>query len=100
MGGGEDPAEVRIAPARLDEQRDVCSTDDGHLRAGDRPEPGVLRGVGELERAVDPVVIGQRERRIAELGRSRDELLRVGGAVEEGVRRMAVELDVAHAGSP
>ena len=43
--------------------------------AGDRPHAERLRRVGELERAVDPVVIGQREGRIAELGGPGGELL-------------------------
>ena len=58
--------------------------------------PRRLRGVGELERAVDAVVIGEREGRIAELGGAGGELLRQRGPVEERVRRMAVELDVRH----
>src|SRR4029078_11001493 len=52
-------------------------------------------GVRELERAVDAVVVGESERRVAELRRPRGELLGMRGAVEERVRRMAVELDVA-----
>ncbi len=32
--------------------------------------------MGELERAVDPVVIGERERGVAKIGRPRDELFR------------------------
>ena len=68
---------------------------DRHLGAGDRPDAGVLRGMRELERAVDAVVVGESERRVAELRRSRDELLWMRGAVEERVRRVAVELDVA-----
>ncbi len=94
MGRGEDPAEVRVPLAALAEQRDVHPAFEGDLGACDRPEADVLRGVRELERAVDAVVIGEGERRIAELHRPRDELLRMRGAVEEGVRRVAVELDV------
>ena len=74
----------------------MCGTVDRHLRPGDRPDTGVLRGVGELERAVDAVVVGQRERRVAELGGLRDELLRMRRAVEERVRGMAVQLHIAH----
>ena len=68
-----------------------------HLGAGDRPHAELLRGVGELERAVDAVVVGERERRVAELGGTGGELFRQRGAVEERVRRVAVELDVRHA---
>ena len=48
----------------------------------------------ELERAVDAVVVGERERLVAELGRARGELLRLRRTVEERVRRVAVQLDV------
>jgi len=48
----------------------------------------------ELERAVDAVVIGERERLIAELGRPRRELLGLRRPVEERVGGMCVQLDV------
>ena len=48
----------------------------------------------ELERAVDAVVVRERERLVPELGCAGGELFRLRGAVEEGVRRVAVELDV------
>ena len=56
------------------------------LGAGDRPQPERLRRVRELERAVDAVVVGQRERLVAELGGARGELLGLRGAVEERIR--------------
>ena len=93
---GQDPAQVRVALARLDEQRHVGAAVERHLGAGDRPHSEILRGMGELERAVDPVVVGERERGVAELGRAGGELFRQRGAVEERVRRVAVELDVRH----
>ena len=89
-----EPAEVRVALRRLDEQRDVRPADERHLRAGDRPDAERLRRVRELERAVDAVVVGERERLVAELGRAERELLRLRGAVEERVGRVAVQLDV------
>ena len=67
-----------------------------HLGAGDRPHAEILRGVRELERAVHPVVVGERERLVAELGGPGGELLRQRGPVEERVRGVAVQLDVAH----
>ena len=72
---GQEPAEVRVAPRRLDEQRHVRSPVERHLCTGDRANAEVLGRVRELERAVDPVVVGQRERRVAELGRPRRKLL-------------------------
>ena len=72
----------------------TCAAVERHLRAGDRPHAEVLRRVRELERAVDAVVVGERERRVAELGRAGGELLRLRCPVEERVRRVRVELDV------
>ena len=61
------------------------STGERHLGAGDRPDAERLRRVGELERAVDAVVVGERERVVAELGGARGELLGQRGAVQERV---------------
>ena len=94
-GGGEQPAEVRVALRRLDEQRDVRAAGERDLGAGDRPHAERLGRVRELERAVDAVVVGERERLVAELGGGRDELLGLRGPVQERVRRMGVELDIA-----
>ena len=63
------------------------------------PNAEVLRRVRELERAVDAVVVGERERLVPELGRARRELLRLRRAVEERVRGMRVELGVRHSPS-
>jgi hypothetical protein len=92
---GEQPAEVRVAARRLDEQRHVVPPGQRHLGTGDRAHAERLRRVRELERAVEAVVVGERERAVAELGGAERELLRVRRAVEERVRRVAVELDVA-----
>src|SRR5918996_2456970 len=58
--------------------------------------------MSELERSVDAVVIGERERLVAELGGPQRELLGERSAVEEAVGRMTVELGVgrAHARMP
>ena len=92
----EQPAEVRVALRGLDEQRDVRTALERDLGAGDRADAEVLRRVRELERAVDPVVVGQRERRVAELGRLRRQLLGLGCPVEERVGAVGMELDIAH----
>ena len=72
---GEQPAEVRVALRRLDEERHVRAADKRHLGAGDRADADELRRVGELERAVDAVVVGERERLVAELRRPQRQLL-------------------------
>ena len=61
----------------FDKQRHVAASLQRHLRAGDRPHPERLRRVRELERPVDPVVVGERQRLVPELGRTRRKLLRV-----------------------
>ena len=81
----EQPAEVRVALWRLDEQRDVRSPFQGHLRARDRPHAEGLRRVRELERAIDAVVVGQRKRVVAELGSPDHELFRLRRPVEERI---------------
>ena len=82
---GEQPAEVRVAPRRLDKQRDMGAALERHLRAGDRPHAEGLRRVRELERAVDAVVVGERERLVAELGGPDHELLGLRRPVEERI---------------
>ena len=96
MRGGEQPAEVRVAPLRLDQQRHVRVVGERHFGTRDRTHAEVLGRVRELERAVDAVVVGQRERRIAELGRPHGELLRQRRSVEERVGRVRVQFDVRH----
>ncbi len=61
--GGEEPAEVRVAALALDEERDVGAVRERGLGAGERPDAEGLGRVRELERAVDAVVVGERERR-------------------------------------
>jgi len=60
----------------------ACERDFG---ARDRLDAERLRRVRELERAVDAVVVGERERFVAELGRPGGELLGLRGAVEERI---------------
>ena len=107
VGGGEETAEVAVAGGVLDQQGQVGELrqvgvltlqDDGELGAGDRPHPDPLAGVRELHRATETVVVGQRQRRIAELGGTGGQLERRRGAVEEGEGRVAVELDVGGGG--
>ena len=64
------------------------------LAAGDRAQPQRLRRMGELERAVETVVVGQREGLVAQLGGADDQLLGLRGPVQKGVGRMGMELDV------
>jgi hypothetical protein len=83
---GQQPAEVRVARRGLDEQRDVGAAGQRQLGAGDRPDAERLGRLGELERAADGVVVGERERLVAEVRGARGELVGQRGAVEERVR--------------
>ena len=80
---GQQAAEIRVAARALDEQRDVRAVAERHLRPGDRPDAERLRRMRELERAVDAVVVGERERLVAELRRPHRQLLGQRRAVEE-----------------
>jgi hypothetical protein len=73
--GREEPAEVRVPPRALDEERDVRPVGERDLSPRDRPDTERLRCVSELQRAVDPVVIGERERLVAELRGAHRQLL-------------------------
>ncbi len=67
---------------------------EGDFSTRDRLEIGPFRRVGELHGAVESVVVGEGERRIAQFQRPGDQFLRMGSSVQEGEARMAVELDV------
>jgi len=83
--GRQQPAEVRVAPSVLDEQRHVRAIRERHLGAGDRPHAEGFRRMRKLERAGNAVVISERERVVAELRRVRRKLLRQRRAVEERI---------------
>ncbi len=86
--------EVRVARPGLAEQRHVRAVVERELGARDRPDAVGLERLGHLHGAVEPVVVGQRERLVTLLGGGGRELHRVRGSVQEGEGRMAVELDV------
>ena len=90
----EDPAQVAPALLRVDQQGDVAAVVEVDLRPVDRLDAEPLRGLRELHRAAEPVVVGQRERAVAELGRGGGQLVGQRGAVEEGEGGVGVELGV------
>ena len=93
---GDQPAEVAIAGGVLAEEREVGAVLERQLSAHDRPQTERPRRLGQLHRAVDPVVVGKGERLVPLLGRHGSELDRVRRPVEERERGVAVELDVGH----
>src|ERR1700734_2007637 len=107
MRQGENPAEVAPAALAAYEQREVMRPGGADaisgvaglehhvdLSAMDRPYAIVRCGLGELHRAGDGVVVGERKRRVAQLAGALYELLRQRDTVQERVRRVAVQLDV------
>ena len=64
------------------------------LRSVDRPQPQRPGRDRELHRARDRVVVGQRERLVAQLQRGGRQLVGQRRPVEEREGRMAMELDV------
>ena len=106
----EEPAageldEVLEALVVLRDQRQVVALDlalaDGavvdevRLEAQDRLDVVLLAGLVELDGAVHDAVIGQAQRRLAELGGARRELVDLAGAVEQRVLGMDVEMGAA-----
>ncbi len=71
-----EPAEVGVAPRRLHQHGHVRPVRQRQLGAGDRTDAERLRRMRELERTVQPVVVGERERLVPELGRLDGQLLR------------------------
>ena len=117
MGERDDPAEVAPAARVAHEQRQMASPAlpvraarhragvsvrvgarraDSHvdLRAVDRPHAAVRRGLRQLHRSGERVVVGQRKRRVTQLAGALHQLVRQRHAVQERVRRVAVQLDV------
>ena len=99
MGERDEPAEVAVARAVLDEQSEVRAVLDRQLGARDRLDPQPLAGLGELHRAPEAVVVGERDRLIAVNRRGGDHFLGRRGAVEERVGGVGVKLDVVHYGA-
>jgi hypothetical protein len=64
------------------------------LGAGDGSDAGRARRPREFHRAMESIVIGDRQRSVAEIGGLPDDLLRQRRAIEEGERGVEVELDV------
>jgi hypothetical protein len=122
VGVGEEAAEVGVTLGRLHEQREMgfihrlrdesrsfavleaagfnprsrCSypASQCHLGADDRLHVPLLGRLGELHRPRQPVVVGQRQRRVVEPARLEHQLQRRRCALPEGEAAMAVELDV------
>ena len=100
------PARVRVRPreqvAQVPPARARPRTSSVRWRPSSRStsapwiarSPSARGRLGELHRARDAVVVGERHRPVAELGRGGGQLVGQRGAVEEREGRVGVELDV------
>ena len=104
LGDGAGQPVIALDSAGEDEQMGALGVGDAVLRRGeserelgtvDRPQALILgRRLGEADRAVEPVVVGDGQRRQAQPHRLLHQGARLTGAVEEAVRRVAVQLGV------
>ena len=99
MGDRQKATEVGVARLIANEKGQVRAVLEGDLGAGDRPHSKRTRGVGELERSGQAIVVRERDCAVAELGSPGGDLRRRRGAVQEAERRVAVEFDVLSLGS-
>ena len=105
MGDGERLAQTGV-PGRVPGQHHQVSTlgvghaglrpgqAQGDLGAEDRRQAGWTGCLGEADHSVHAVVVGDRQGGEAEVHRLFDQLLGVGGAVQEAEVRVAVQLGV------
>src|SRR5262249_42837828 len=94
-GGGEQAAEIRVAGAVLDHERQGARVRDDDLRSHQGAHADTPCGGEEARRSVDAVTIAQGERVVAERRRPFDQVLRQGGAAQEAEGAPAAQLDVA-----
>jgi hypothetical protein len=86
--GGSSPAgfrvfaRLRLAARNLQRGPDDCA------------QPGRARGLVEARNPVEPAAVGERERRVAPLGRDEREVFGVGRRLEKRERAAAAQLDV------
>ena len=73
--------------------RPVAVPGQGDLRAEDGAHPGGLAGVGVLDRAVEPVPVGQGQGVLAQGGGALGQCLRRGRAVEKTEMAVDVQMD-------
>src|SRR5262249_36780854 len=91
---GEEPAEVPVARAVLDQQPEGSRAGDRRLRADQRPHARAPGGGEETRRAVDAVPVAERERVVAERRGALDQVLGQRGAAQEAEGAATAELDV------
>jgi hypothetical protein len=91
---GQEPAEIRVPGAALDQHVQRTHALDDDVRAHDRAHAGLLRRLEEARRTGEPVAVRERDRVVPERRGARDEVLGQRRAVEEGERAPTAQLDV------
>src|SRR5207249_2137268 len=82
---GDRATEAPPADAIARDEHQMPEVERLDLSAVERTNAGILRGVPETHRAVEAVRVGERERIHPSLDRRRDELVHIGGTIEEAV---------------
>ncbi len=103
VGFGDQAAEVGVALRGLGEEGQmdraggpvVEPVAQRQLDAGDRLETHGGTGLSKGHRAVQAIVVGDGERAVAQRGRPGRQLLRLGGAVQQRVAGVEVQLGIA-----
>ena len=93
----DEPAQVRVPMRVLRQHRHMTVAGEGEFGARDRLQPVGTGEPRELHRTVQPVVIGERQRGIAQFERAHRELLRPRRPIEKGIGRVRVQFDVVDA---
>ena len=92
---GQEPGEVAVALARFDQELERATGDVRELGADDGAKAGLAGRAVEARDPVEPVAIGEREGRMAELGRALGQILGVAGPVQEREGAARTQLDVS-----
>jgi hypothetical protein len=94
LGLTDEAAQVGVAGQVLDQENKVVAFVQRHLRTYNRFDPLFFGRVAELHHAVQPVVVGEGERRHAQLPGSGHQIVRGRGPVEKREIAVAVKLNV------
>ncbi|OPZ73998.1 MAG: hypothetical protein BWY79_02179 [Actinobacteria bacterium ADurb.Bin444] len=100
MPVGDDPAQVGVASGVPRQQCDVMSAFQRHLGTSDGADAGIRAGLVELHRSRQVVVVGHGEGRHAHRGGSLGQVADPRRAIEKRKRRMDVQVNKGHRGSP
>jgi hypothetical protein len=96
FGARDQAAEVLVAEARLDQQRQDGAVVEGQLGADDRADAGFAGGGEKTRGTVDAVAIAEGERGHFEFRAALGELRRRGSAAQEAERAAGMKFDVVH----